>query len=96
MMGITITIPTGALNVLVEPSRDKGGCVIVETQNNIKQSSKLHVNDIIISVNDIDYVGMAKMEGGERAWVRLLFQHNVERRLVVLRESGEKSKDEDE
>ena len=94
MMGITITIPPGALNVLVEPSREKGGCVIVEIQNNIKQSSKLRVNDIIISVNDIDYVGMAKMEGGERAWVRLLYQHNVERRLVVLRESGEESKDE--
>ncbi len=95
MMGITITIPPGALSVLVEPSRDKGGCVIVETQNNIKQSSKLRVNDIIVSVNDIDFVGMSKMEGGEKAWIHLLFQHNVERRLVVLRESGEKSKGED-
>lgn len=96
MMGITITIPPGALSVLVEPSRDKGGCVVVEIQNNIKQSLKLQVNDIIISVNDIDYVGMAKMEGGEKAWVRLLSTTNdVERRLVVLRESGEESKGED-
>lgn len=95
MMGITITIPPGALSVLVEPSREKGGCVIVETQNNNKQSSKLRVNDIIISVNDIDYVGMAKMEGGEKAWVRLLLQRDVERRLVVLRDSGEESKGED-
>ena len=94
-MGITITIPPGALSVLVEPSTDKGGCVIVETQNNIKQSSKLRVNDIIISVNDIDFIGMSKMEGGEKAWIHLLFQHNVERRLFVLRESGEKSKGED-
>jgi hypothetical protein len=96
MMGITITIPPGALSVLVvEPSRDKGGCVIVETQNHVKQSPKLRVNDIIVSVNDIDFVGMSKMEGGEKAWIHLLFQHNVERRLVVLRESGEKSKGED-
>ena len=95
MMGITITIPPGALSVLVEPSRDKGGCVIVETQNNVKQAWKLRVNDIIVSVNDIDFVGMSKMEGGEKAWIHLLFQHKLKRRLVVLRESGEKSKGED-
>jgi hypothetical protein len=46
-------------------------------------------------VNDIDFVGMSKMEGGEKAWIHLLFQPKLKRRLVVLRESGEKSKGEE-
>ena len=87
MMEITLPpLPPGSSGLLV--STTKGGCVVVETC--IKQS-ELDVNDVIVSVNGIDYAGMAKMEDGKRAWVHLLFQHNVERRLVVLRKSEKSS-----
>jgi hypothetical protein len=79
---IEMTLPPGPLDATVETSSIGGYCVVREK---LTKQSKLAVGDSIISVNGIDFDGMAKMEEGVRAWLHLLFQEHNERILVVVR-----------
>jgi len=79
-----LTLPPGPLDVTVTVETSSSGrrCVVREKLSN---QSKLAVGDKIVSVNDISFGRMAKVEDGVRAWMQLLIQEHYERRLVVVR-----------
>eukprot|EP00985_Skeletonema_marinoi_P001852 scaffold751_cov101-Skeletonema_marinoi.AAC.3 len=79
-----LTLPPGPLDVTVTVETSSSGrrCIVHEKLSN---QSKLAVGDKIVSVNDISFGRMAKVEDGVRAWMQLLLQEHYERRLVVVR-----------
>ena len=77
---IEMTLLPGPLGVLVETSTKH--CFV---RSKLSKRSKLAVGDSIISVNDIAFDEIAKIEEGVRAWMHILFQEHDERKLVILR-----------
>eukprot|EP00985_Skeletonema_marinoi_P006117 scaffold2656_cov106-Skeletonema_marinoi.AAC.1 len=79
-----LTLPPGPLDVTVTVESTSSGryCVVREK---LSKQSKLAVGDKIVSVNDISFGRMAKVEDGVRAWMQLLLQEHYEKRLVVVR-----------